>query len=165
MDLYHIAAPPIHLSSTNNVPSDAEALELRRAIHEGRTHLAHLASQTKHLGSEPDKIQAEWNRLRHTVDQYRAILSPLRGFAPELMREIFFWTLGLPTADNITIPPRNTQSPWNVSRVCSRWRAISISDPALWSTISIDSRTLALFALDAHLQRSMHISNARILVS
>ncbi|KAJ7715789.1 hypothetical protein DFH07DRAFT_1014606 [Mycena maculata] len=171
MDLYHLAAPPIHLSSTNNVPSillvlalyatdapptpsDAEALELRRAIHKGHAHLEPLASQMKLLQSAPDALHQEWNRLRDTIDQYRAILSPLRGFAPEIMHEIFSWTLGLPTADNITIPPRNTQSPWNVSRVCSRWWAISISDPALWSTISIDSRTLALFALDAHLQRS-----------
>ncbi|KAJ7508269.1 hypothetical protein B0H11DRAFT_1964116, partial [Mycena galericulata] len=53
-------------------------------------------------------------------------------------------------------PPANTCSPWNVSRVCSRWRTLSVSLPALWSNFIISSplSPSGIDALAAQLMRS-----------
>ncbi|KAJ7511617.1 hypothetical protein B0H11DRAFT_1952274 [Mycena galericulata] len=53
-------------------------------------------------------------------------------------------------------PPSDTRSPWNFSRVCSRWRALSISLPALWSNFIISSMLSpsGIDALAVQLKRS-----------
>ncbi|KAJ7757653.1 hypothetical protein B0H16DRAFT_1824093 [Mycena metata] len=65
------------------------------------------------------------------------LLAPIRRLATELLRAIFLFT----------VPPRRELlpatydgfgtrvSPWILTCVCSRWRDISLSFPALWQTI------------------------------
>ncbi|KAJ7511614.1 hypothetical protein B0H11DRAFT_1680419, partial [Mycena galericulata] len=97
--------------------------------------LANLDNEIARLGEALDAQLAEREQLLEHIKQHRAILSALRAFAPEILQEIFSWTS--PSSRAYTIPPPNTQSPWNISWVCSRWRACSISLPALWSNIVI----------------------------
>ncbi|KAJ7760054.1 hypothetical protein DFH07DRAFT_740873, partial [Mycena maculata] len=88
------------------------------------------------------------------IEQHNAIVSPLRGLAPEIMQEIFSWAL--PDLKDMMFPPSNAQDPWNISRVCSRWRTLSA--PKLWIQVSIafvhEPSPNAFHSLAAQLERS-----------
>ncbi|KAJ7726409.1 hypothetical protein B0H16DRAFT_1780568, partial [Mycena metata] len=71
------------------------------------------------------------------VRKHTHLLAPIRRLPTELLRAIFLFT----------VPPRHELlpatyngfgtrvSPWILTRVCSRWRNIALSFPALWQTI------------------------------
>ncbi|KAJ7508268.1 hypothetical protein B0H11DRAFT_2184785 [Mycena galericulata] len=124
---FHDPSPLIHLSATNDVPSDAERIDVGRKIRED--------NEIERLRGVLDARLAEREQLLKHIEQHRAILSALQTFAPEILQEIFSWTS--PSSHVYTIPPLNTQSPWNISWVCSQWRACSIFLPALWSNTVI----------------------------
>ncbi|KAJ7140393.1 hypothetical protein C8R46DRAFT_1320308 [Mycena filopes] len=66
------------------------------------------------------------------VARNAAILSPLRRMPTEMLSEIFSLTLASDGRTNIK------DSPWTLSHTCSRWRAIAIDSPSLWSFIAIN---------------------------
>ncbi|KAJ7439938.1 hypothetical protein FB451DRAFT_142459 [Mycena latifolia] len=90
----------------------------------------------------------------NNVAQDFPTMSPMQALAPEMLLEIFSWTA--PELDDVTIPPSNGQSPWNIARVSSKWRAISLSLPSIWSNIYVRGRLLprAVKALKVQLERS-----------
>lgn len=54
----------------------------------------------------------------------------------ELLTEVF--TFALDEKDKWNVPPTDgTELPWIVARVSSRWRSVALSQPSLWSTISV----------------------------
>ncbi|KAJ7483482.1 hypothetical protein FB451DRAFT_991164, partial [Mycena latifolia] len=65
-------------------------------------------------------------------------LSPLRRMPPELLGEIFSWTL--PSVQEALGRRRfqDKHSPWVFTQVCHRWRAVALSTPSLWSQIVIN---------------------------
>lgn len=71
------------------------------------------------------------NLLRAQMD------SALKRMPPEMLAEIFSWTLA-PATDAIDRERyRSTDSPWVLTRVNRRWRAVTISNPSLWSLVVI----------------------------
>ncbi|KAJ7607910.1 hypothetical protein FB45DRAFT_763762, partial [Roridomyces roridus] len=65
--------------------------------------------------------------------QTKAALSPMRRMPNELLIEIFVLTVPSVKSDGpwaCTFSMRG--SPWVLTHVCSRWRAVAISTPALW---------------------------------
>ncbi|KAJ7625683.1 hypothetical protein FB45DRAFT_922040 [Roridomyces roridus] len=56
---------------------------------------------------------------------------------PEILAEIFSWTLPSPTSEMVGSVADLGLSPWVVSRVSSRWRATALATPLLWSTIFV----------------------------
>ncbi|KAJ7609347.1 hypothetical protein DFH06DRAFT_1247221 [Mycena polygramma] len=56
---------------------------------------------------------------------------------PEVLSEIFFWTLPSPIEPSRHRTLRITDSPWVLTHVSSRWRMAAISDPSLWSLVAI----------------------------
>ncbi|KAJ7146555.1 hypothetical protein C8R44DRAFT_566678, partial [Mycena epipterygia] len=90
--------------------------------------------ETKSLRELMDALLEEGKDLRHLVEQHVTVVSPIRRFPPEVLAEIFWWTR-LPPHDysrSAVTPDLRTQVPWNISRVCTRWRAISVGLPTLW---------------------------------
>ncbi|KAF8215573.1 hypothetical protein K438DRAFT_1561135, partial [Mycena galopus ATCC 62051] len=128
-----IPDPPLHLSSTNNAPSESETSELRYVVDRGRIYVSHLQNEIDGLQKAMDAANVDLCDARSKVDQHTAILSPIRRFPAEILGAIFQWTL--PAANSR--PPFLVQSPWNISRVCGLWRAIIISSPELWTNISV----------------------------
>ncbi|KAJ7146516.1 hypothetical protein C8R44DRAFT_598588, partial [Mycena epipterygia] len=105
-------------------PSESEEVDIEWAILQGRTRLSYLESEINSLQKVMDKLLEDRDDVRNHVEQHLAILSLIRRFPPEVLGEIFWWTL--PSHDSCT------QGPWNISRVCARWRAIAVALPALW---------------------------------
>ncbi|KAJ7603809.1 hypothetical protein FB45DRAFT_671821, partial [Roridomyces roridus] len=82
-------------------------------------------------------------RERTVLSEYRTknvgILSPLRRVPPEILGQIFSWSL--PTDEQVKSPeyrPNPKDSPWVLTWVSSRWRAIAVSTHSLWSLIYVD---------------------------
>ncbi|KAJ7737086.1 hypothetical protein B0H16DRAFT_108226 [Mycena metata] len=111
------------------------------------------------------------NRLRQ-LEKHRAILldhrertraplSPLRRMPPEVLGEIFSWTMN-PVLDRLRQGRIDTsRSPWLLTQICSPWRSVAVSTPSLWSQVTIDysesannSSTYSLSLVEAQLQRS-----------
>ncbi|KAJ7146515.1 hypothetical protein C8R44DRAFT_597747, partial [Mycena epipterygia] len=114
------------------VPSESEEADMRRTILQGRARLSYLENEISSLQKVMDSLLKHRDDVRAHVEQHIAVLSPMRRFPPEILCQIFWWTL---PSDNLRISDFLTEGPWNISRVCARWRAIAGALPALWSHI------------------------------
>jgi hypothetical protein len=97
--------------------------------------------QTLEPGSSPHGDQTiKWEKERASLLDYlaqnKAIISPLRRMPPEILCETFLLTL--PSRVQEAAFASVHDSPWVLTQVCSRWRAIAISTPFLWSRVNID---------------------------
>ncbi|KAJ7135117.1 hypothetical protein C8R46DRAFT_1048056 [Mycena filopes] len=87
-------------------------------------------AMAEHNGIEP--TQVDERTLVADVARNAGISSPLRRMPTEMLSEIFSLTLGSDGRTNVK------NSPWTLSHTCSRWRAIAIDSPSLWSFIAIN---------------------------
>ncbi|KAJ7847551.1 hypothetical protein B0H13DRAFT_1646086, partial [Mycena leptocephala] len=69
------------------------------------------------------------NAVEH-IHRGRAIFSIIRCLPADVLGEIFSYTVPHTPRRRAT-----ERSPWILGRVCSRWRAISLSLATLWSNI------------------------------
>ncbi|KAJ6581991.1 hypothetical protein B0H19DRAFT_886088, partial [Mycena capillaripes] len=107
---------------TNGPPLESHIPILRDFASKGRARMAVLNAQIVLLESSLDKLLAESNELDIEIRKHEASLSPLRRMPTEILSLIFTFTL----------PPHEMNAepaPWTVSTVCTRWRAIVISQP------------------------------------
>ena len=68
----------------------------------------------------------------------KAILSPLRRVPPEVLGEIFSWTLPSLNEEWARGRSDTSESPWMLAQISSYWRVISLSTSSLWSLVAID---------------------------
>ncbi|KAJ7483417.1 hypothetical protein FB451DRAFT_1439439 [Mycena latifolia] len=128
---------------------DTEMSGLQNQIQQSEEELASLSSSSARndtILSQKCLLQDRWKRLEqqcailasHRV-QNSAILSPLRRMPPELLGEIFLWTLPLLCSAYTRAGFDVLRcSPWVLGHISSHWRAVAISTPSLWSLIMID---------------------------
>ncbi|KAJ6552826.1 hypothetical protein B0H19DRAFT_949622, partial [Mycena capillaripes] len=121
------------LLTTNDPPEDSDIPFIRSAISAVDAHLLLLDADITRLRDRVKQLEEERASLSRFRAQNHAIVSPLRRIPPEVFSEIFTWSL-----PSVRDSPRRrrfcvTDSPWNLSHVCRRWRSISISNPSLWS--------------------------------
>ncbi|KAJ7113999.1 hypothetical protein C8R44DRAFT_229814 [Mycena epipterygia] len=126
------------LTTTNEPPGESEEAFIRSVISKTGAHLAHIDDKIARL-QDPSRLQElEEERASHASyhAQNKAILSALRRIPPEVLGQIFAWTLPTP------LDPRRQEdasdSPWVLVQICSRWRAVALSLPSLWSLFVID---------------------------
>ncbi|KAJ7482177.1 hypothetical protein B0H11DRAFT_1666321, partial [Mycena galericulata] len=128
------------LLNTNDPPLATELPFIQSIRAKTRTRLNFLDDEIARLWDRLGELEGERTSLAKYHPQLTRILSPLRRMPPEILAEIFSWTLpSLPEAmhrsDNrFTIQ----ESPWLLTHVSRRWRAVSISTPELWSLIALD---------------------------
>ncbi|KAJ6562427.1 hypothetical protein B0H19DRAFT_97186 [Mycena capillaripes] len=149
------------LLNSNQPPEESELTFVQSAILQADASLARLDEEISELQGKLRQFEAE----RASLFTYRtgnsAIISPLRRMPPELLREIFSWTM--PTI-NRTLGWNEIcigQSPWALTHICSRWRMIALSTPSLWSLVVMDysetSSSYSLPLIEAQLQRSTRL--------
>ncbi|KAF7365084.1 F-box domain-containing protein [Mycena venus] len=135
---------------TNNPPLESQIPFLRDFISSGRARMAILNAKTAFLQSELDKLRLESDALDVEICKHQGGLSPLRRMPTEILSLIFTFTL--------PPHPRAESAPWTISAVCSRWRAIVISQPCFWSFIQLDYHSefspITSFRLETQLRRS-----------
>ncbi|KAJ7185192.1 hypothetical protein C8R46DRAFT_1207379 [Mycena filopes] len=61
-----------------------------------------------------------------------AVASPVHRMPPELICEVFAWTMPCGTGRH-----GNPKTPWHLGHICRLWRDIAIAYHPLWSTVSL----------------------------
>ncbi|KAJ7248446.1 hypothetical protein C8J57DRAFT_717805 [Mycena rebaudengoi] len=150
--------PPIHLSTTTDVPLDSEIRTTRKSVHAGHARLSELDEKIFFLESSLATLRQERQAVEHHIQQHLAILSPIRRLPFDLLGEIFSWTLPhLYFHEDYFSSMDMSLSPWVLTHICRRWRNVSLSLSSLWSNISIresDRHPALRLLLSAQLHRS-----------
>ncbi|KAG6847157.1 hypothetical protein H0H93_009796, partial [Arthromyces matolae] len=107
-----------------------------------------LLRDAEHQLSQLDQILAALverrDNLEHLVLKYRAALTPHKVLPPEVLSDIFLYclpttpsTMNDSDSTSLRLPPKPTDAPWVLGRVCSTWRSISRADSRLWPQTKI----------------------------
>ncbi|KAF7336541.1 F-box domain-containing protein [Mycena sanguinolenta] len=121
------------LSDSNRPPLASELSLIQPLIANNSARLSVLDAEISAVKDRLRQLEAERAVLSRYHAQSISILSPMRRIPPEILGEIFSWTL--PSAHEVL---RAEKCPWVLTHVCSRWRAVALSIPSLWSLIVID---------------------------
>lgn len=110
------------LGKVNTPPTPVEAQYLRTLVEEDETELAHIRQAKSGLLAREEVVCA-------MMKNNRAILSPIRHLPPEILAIIFIlWH------ETSEIQSRTqSHTPYRIAHVSSRWRAIALNTPRLWT--------------------------------
>ncbi|KAL0568336.1 hypothetical protein V5O48_013647 [Marasmius crinis-equi] len=158
---FHFADVP-HTKPTNSIRPIAMTIqELFRSVltrhdrHCVKNYLAESESEMKSYEDEIQKLKAtvmaletrrDW--LKRSMMRYRSLLSPIRILPLEILSMIFGHFCEDNPLDAYLVPPVVT-----LSLVCAQWRALVLSTPGLWSSLSIDFENWDMLANDIGLER------------
>ncbi|KAJ6580725.1 hypothetical protein B0H19DRAFT_928456, partial [Mycena capillaripes] len=125
------------LLNSNEPPLESEVPAIQLAISKTDAQLARLDDEIAGLHQRLKQLEEERISLSTYRARNQAILSVLRRIPPEVLGEIFSWSL--PTSASSIGRPRfhRTDSPWSLTQISGRWRAVAVSNPFLWSFIAI----------------------------
>ncbi|KAF9462685.1 hypothetical protein BDZ94DRAFT_1260505 [Collybia nuda] len=126
-------SPFAHKLTTNYVPTIDEIAQISRLLVEPLDQLRRLDAEISRLQQSIDELTAKRQRLDEFITPHQALLSPIRRIPQEVLQEIFLRCL--PTNHNSVMSCR--EAPLLLGRVCSLWRSLSMTMPALWSSIYI----------------------------
>lgn len=125
---------------TSHVPSD-KVPTIHAVVTQRKSQLAALDDHISLLNHALDKLQSIQARLKEkraivqeSLAFHEALASPTRCSLPsELLGEIFLRCL--PQTNYVT--PSSDECPLVLTRVCRHWRAVALSTPRLWASLSI----------------------------
>ncbi|KAJ7137954.1 hypothetical protein C8R44DRAFT_607011, partial [Mycena epipterygia] len=122
------------LLNSNEAPLDSDSVIVKSVISKAREHLALVEREISRLRERVKYLEGERVSLSDHIAENNDILSPLRRMPPEVLGEIFSWTL--PSINALRFGGFGvTDSPWVLTHISSRWRAVSLSTPSLWSLL------------------------------
>ncbi|KAJ6457234.1 hypothetical protein C8R45DRAFT_564575, partial [Mycena sanguinolenta] len=123
---------PRHLFTTNDPPTDVEAVQVRDVVDHLNATVVALDNSIADAEHLLENLQNMRQHAMEAIRRGRAILSVIRRLPSDILGEIFSYTI----PDLVPLRRRATdRTPWVYSRVCSRWRTLSTSLPTLWSHI------------------------------
>ncbi|KAJ7665889.1 hypothetical protein DFH06DRAFT_1385592 [Mycena polygramma] len=125
-----MSSPFIARLGSNYCPTDEEVLEIQDLLVVPTLRL-------EHLNREIAKLVDERNNLGTYVAAYKALISPARRLPLDILQEIFIACL--PTHRNCVMS--SSEAPVLLGRICSAWRAISLSTPRLWASLHVAEPT------------------------
>ncbi|KAF7340013.1 F-box domain-containing protein [Mycena venus] len=129
------------LLTSNEPPDSSEITFMQSVISKTDDRLAYLDDEISRLENTLQRLKEERSSLCSYHMRNKAILSPLRRMPAEILGEIFGWTLPSTQAELNRLRFDIADSPWVLTRVSGRWRAISLSSPSLWSRLVVDYQT------------------------
>ncbi|KAJ7742844.1 hypothetical protein B0H16DRAFT_1890150 [Mycena metata] len=118
---------------TNYCPLDEEVAQIRALLHGPLLRLKDLDDQIANLQKAIDDLARERDGIRSFVDLHKDLISPFRRLPLDIIQEIF--VVCLPTHRNCVMSA--VEAPVLLGRICSSWRAISLTTPRLWSRLHI----------------------------
>ncbi|KAK0502027.1 hypothetical protein EDD18DRAFT_1138898 [Armillaria luteobubalina] len=128
--LAHRSASLGDLLRTNSPPSEREAGLRETELMEAYGVREKLDQEIEEVEIALSLLKSKKKDIRTIIRKYRRVLSPVRRLAPEILMEIFRWTIPNEQGFSIT----DTKSgPWALSHVSSLWRAVTLGCPELWS--------------------------------
>ncbi|KAJ7155825.1 hypothetical protein C8R46DRAFT_434201 [Mycena filopes] len=125
------------LLNSNETPLDSEILLIKSTASQIDVRMVAIDEEIASLRRRLQQLTDERQSLVRLRSRNSAIVSPLRRFPPEVLAEVFTWTL--PAAWSLSgYPFSSDDSPWSLTHVSRSWRAIAISTSSLWSLVVID---------------------------
>ncbi|KAJ6538785.1 hypothetical protein DFH09DRAFT_1041938 [Mycena vulgaris] len=128
-----MASPFAQKLGTNYCPDDAEIPQIKALLVEPALRLERLEGEITDMQKAFDKMIEERESLIAYMDSHKTLLSPIRRLPLDAIQEIFMACM--PTDRNCVMSAR--EAPVLLSRICSSWRAISLSTPRLWARLHI----------------------------
>ncbi|KAJ7738101.1 hypothetical protein B0H14DRAFT_2407992, partial [Mycena olivaceomarginata] len=119
--------------NTNDAPTEHNLPSIREFVSCGSVCRAYLDAKIAPLRAELNKLLEECNFLNTKIQKHEGALSPLCRIPPEILLLIF--TCALPSTTSLM---NLKDGPWPLSRVCSQWRTIALSQPSLWTELSLN---------------------------
>ncbi|KAJ6563604.1 hypothetical protein DFH09DRAFT_477879 [Mycena vulgaris] len=126
--------PPTSLANlitSNEAPSDGESSLASAYIDELEPHIALLDEALAFLSRRHAALLASLNA-------HKSIVSPIRRLPPELLGEIFSFSVHATYSLRGVSGPPCRRAPWLLAHVCSRWAAVALASPVLWTMVSLD---------------------------
>ncbi|KAJ7758356.1 hypothetical protein B0H16DRAFT_650874 [Mycena metata] len=123
--------PPLEIERPL-IESVVSRLRDRLSSHDEKISRSGLRTRLKRRTEERESLATDL--ARNAV-----ILSPLRRLPPEILFEIFSFTLPF----DWEVKARGSsldvkESPWLLTRICSRWRTVALASSSFWTFIVID---------------------------
>ncbi|KAJ7467056.1 hypothetical protein FB451DRAFT_1484062 [Mycena latifolia] len=118
---------------TNYCPEDGEIAEIIDLLVEPTHQLERLDGEIADMQNAIDKLKQQRESLVAYVEGHKALISPVRRLPLDIIQEIFMACL--PTHRNCVMSA--SEAPVLLGRICSSWRAISLSTPRLWARLHI----------------------------
>ncbi|KAF8196783.1 hypothetical protein K438DRAFT_1825544 [Mycena galopus ATCC 62051] len=128
-----MASPFVLRLGTNYSPSDDEVVEIKSLLAEPTHRLKELDDKIAEMQKAIDKLAEERDGIEAYVQSHKALISPTRRLPPDIIQEIFIACL--PTHRNCVISA--SEAPILLGRICSSWRALSLSTPRLWCSLHV----------------------------
>lgn len=135
----HHADPSAETTSSKKVYFGSQRQTIKSTILGIQEELSQLAKAKHRLVDAVDHLDKQQQELERSLLNQQALLAPVRYVPSEVLSEIFIWCL--PRVDpndefdeNIFL---DDGVPLLLAEICSRWRAIALSTPQLWTTISV----------------------------
>ncbi|KAJ7654601.1 hypothetical protein DFH06DRAFT_1474504 [Mycena polygramma] len=126
------------LLNSNEPPEGSDLAFIHSVVSETEKRLTCLDDDITKLQKTLNQLEELRVLLSRYRAQNRAILSPLRRLPTEVLSEIFLWTSPTVGEDARTGSKLDVgASPWVLTHINARWRAIALSTPSLWSLIMI----------------------------
>lgn len=123
-----------HLLRTNDPPPESEATRLREGIlAEKMKRLYYVEEALFRLRASGTEMLRERDELVTSIILHRGVLSPIRCLPNEIIAEILLYTPTMWRYEALS----GSAEPWQLTRICSRWRSIAIGLPSLWSSLSV----------------------------
>ncbi|KAJ7062328.1 hypothetical protein C8F01DRAFT_1368941 [Mycena amicta] len=116
---------------TNYCPTDNEVHEINVLLAEPSEQLRQLDSKIDDLRKSMEELVVERNRIGEFVNAHKALISPMRRIPIDVLQEIFVACLA--TEHNCIMSA--SEAPILLGRICSSWRAISMSTPRIWASL------------------------------
>ncbi|KAJ7133657.1 hypothetical protein C8R43DRAFT_894926 [Mycena crocata] len=118
---------------TNYCPTEQEIVDIKALLPVPTLRLNRLDDDIAAMQQAMDKLREERNGLVTYLDAHKALISPVRRLPLDIIQEIFIACL--PTHRNCAMSAQ--EAPVLFGRICSSWRAVSLSTPRLWAKLHI----------------------------
>ncbi|KAJ7817224.1 hypothetical protein B0H13DRAFT_1923060 [Mycena leptocephala] len=127
-----------NLLYSNEIPLDSDLAIVKATVSRTEALLEPLNREISRLQARLGRLEKECTMLPQYRVQNTSILSPLMWVPPEVLAEIFSWTVpAVPNTFNRS-KVDVAASPWVLTYVSSLWRAVAVSNALLWSRSVID---------------------------
>ncbi|KAJ6562713.1 hypothetical protein DFH09DRAFT_1159462 [Mycena vulgaris] len=118
---------------TNYVPSTLERTQIQELCTKGYQKLSKVKEEIEIDRCRLVTSNGRRVALNDRIYPYSALISSMRALPPEILQEIFMACL--PASHDAVM--HTSEAPLLLGRICSAWRAISLSTPSLWSSLHL----------------------------
>lgn len=157
------ASEILKLVNSNDAPDENATTKVQSALADTSQELDLVSTRIASILSELPHLLKQRTQKDRKIEDYRRILHPIRKVPAEVLSQIFLNFVPDDGDESLSRDVEKSsidqsETSWILSHVSSRWRAVALSSPQLWSAVHLGSSDFfagkAPFILGTQLQRS-----------